>query len=72
MNSNKNIIFLGMMGSGKSSIGSLVSKKLDIPFIDIDKEIFNNHQDPLALFYGHYNEKGYKLIAEHILSQKLQ
>jgi shikimate kinase len=27
MDSNKNIIFLGMMGSGKSSIGSLVSKK---------------------------------------------
>jgi len=36
MNSNKNIIFLGMMGSGKSSIGNLVSKKLGIPFIDID------------------------------------
>jgi hypothetical protein len=49
-----------------------VIKSLDIELIDIDKEIFNNHQDPLALFYGHYNEKGYKLIAEHILSQKLQ
>ena len=36
MNSNKNIVFLGMMGSGKSSIGNLVSKKLNIPFIDID------------------------------------
>ena len=28
MNSNKNLVFLGMMGSGKSSIGNLVSKKL--------------------------------------------
>ena len=36
MNSNKNIVFLGMMGSGKSSIGNLVSKKLNLPFIDID------------------------------------
>ena len=36
MNLNKNIVFLGMMGSGKSSIGNLVSKKLNIPFIDID------------------------------------
>ena len=36
MDSNKNLVFLGMMGSGKSSIGSLVSKKLDLPFIDID------------------------------------
>ncbi|MDA7831900.1 shikimate kinase [Candidatus Pelagibacter sp.] len=36
MNSNKNLVFLGMMGSGKSSIGAIVSKKLNIPFIDID------------------------------------
>jgi len=39
MNSNKNLVFLGMMGSGKSSIGAMVSKKLDIPFIDIDNLI---------------------------------
>ena len=42
MNSNKNLIFLGMMGSGKSSIGNLVSKKLDLPFIDIDSVIVEN------------------------------
>ena len=39
MNSNKNLVFLGMMGSGKSSIGYLVSKKLNLPFIDIDNLI---------------------------------
>ena len=39
MNSNKNLVFLGMMGSGKSSIGAIVSKKLNIPFIDIDNLI---------------------------------
>jgi shikimate kinase len=39
MNYNKNLVFLGMMGSGKSSIGTLVSQKLDVPFIDIDSLI---------------------------------
>ena len=39
MNLKKNLVFLGMMGSGKSSIGSLVSKKLNIKFIDVDKKI---------------------------------
>ena len=36
MNLKKNLVFLGMMGSGKSSIGKLVSKKLNLKFIDID------------------------------------
>ena len=39
MKSKENLVFLGMMGSGKSSIGSLVAKKLNLEFIDIDKEI---------------------------------
>ena len=39
MKSKKNIVFLGMMGSGKSSIGALVSKKLQLNFYDIDKII---------------------------------
>jgi shikimate kinase len=39
MESKENLVFLGMMGSGKSSIGSLIAKKLNIKFIDVDKEI---------------------------------
>ena len=39
MNSNKNLVFLGMMGSGKSSMGYLVSKKLNLIFVDIDNLI---------------------------------
>ena len=37
----KNLVFIGMMGSGKSSIGHLVSKKLSLNFTDIDNEIEN-------------------------------
>ena len=39
MKSKENLVFLGMMGSGKSSIGSLIAKKLRLDFIDVDKEI---------------------------------
>ena len=39
MKSKENLVFLGMMGSGKSSIGTLVAKKLNLNFIDVDKEI---------------------------------
>ena len=39
MESRENIVFLGMMGSGKSIIGLLISKKLNLQFYDIDQLI---------------------------------
>ena len=44
--------------------------ELDIPIIDIHKEVFDPHPNPLSLFPfrvdGHYNAVGYKLVAEAI------
>ena len=35
----KSLVLIGMMGSGKSLIGKILSKKLDYDFIDTDKKI---------------------------------
>ena len=36
MKLNKNLILIGMMASGKSTVGKLLAKKLNIKFFDTD------------------------------------
>jgi shikimate kinase len=35
----RNLVFVGLMGAGKSAIGRLVAQMLGIPFVDSDHEI---------------------------------
>ena len=39
MKLNKNLVLVGMMGSGKSLIGKILSKKLNFDFIDTDSKL---------------------------------
>lgn len=38
-NINKIILLVGLMGSGKTSVGKRLAKKLNLPFVDGDQEI---------------------------------
>ena len=48
----KNIVFIGFMGAGKTTIGKLVAKKLYRDFIDIDEEIEKEYNMPIPKIFA--------------------
>ena len=72
MNSNKNLVFLGMMGSGKSSIGAMVSKKLNIPFIDIDNLIEEHTGKTVSEIFEANGEDYFRNLEEKITIKSLK
>jgi len=72
MNSNKNLVFLGMMGSGKSSIGNLVSIKLKLPFIDIDSLIVENAGMSISKIFEKKGEVYFRNLEEKITLKTLK
>ncbi len=72
MKSKENLVFLGMMGSGKSSIGSLVAKKLKFNFIDIDNEIEINSKKSIKKIFDEKGENYFRKIEEQMTLKKLK
>ena len=72
MKSKENLVFLGMMSSGKSSIGSIVSRKLNIDFIDIDQEIEKKLDLNISKIFEHKGEKYFRKIEEIITLKSLK
>ena len=66
MKSKENIVFLGMMGSGKTSIGFLVSKKLKIKFFDIDHLIEKELNMSISEIFETKGEKFFRDFEEKI------
>ncbi len=66
MKSKGNVVFLGMMGSGKSSIGFLVSKKLKLELFDIDKLIEKKIDMKISQIFKIKGEEFFRNLEEKI------
>ena len=66
MKSKKNIVLIGMMGSGKSSIGKILSKKLNINFVDIDRKIEEVESLSISDIFKKNGENYFRKIEEKI------
>ena len=72
MKSKENLVFLGMMGSGKSSIGSLVARKLKLDFIDVDKEIEKELGQTISKIFETKGEDYFRKYEEKITLKVLK
>mgnify|MGYP001349230314 CR=1 FL=1 len=55
-----------MMGAGKSTIGRLIAKRLNVKFIDIDKIIEKNEKKTIKRIFDENGEKYFRVIEEKI------
>ena len=76
MNSIKNnniklITLVGMMGSGKTSCGNVLAKKLGISFLDIDSIIELEENLKISEIFKKFGEKHFRLTEEKVIFLKV-
>ena len=66
MKSKKNLILIGMMGSGKSTIGRLLAQKLNLRFLDIDFLIEKKTKMKIAEIFENKGEETFRKLEKEI------
>ena len=61
---NKNIALIGHMGSGKTSVGKLIAKKLKLKHFDSDQLIEKHTKKTINQIFDSEGELGFRIIEE--------
>jgi shikimate kinase len=69
---NRNLIFVGLMGAGKSVIGRLVAQTLGVPFIDTDAEIESVSRMTIAELFSQYGETEFRALETRVVERLLK
>lgn len=66
----ENIALIGFMGSGKTTIGRLLAKALDMDYIDIDKEIIKIENRPITEIFATDGENYFRDLQRKIIAKE--
>jgi len=66
------VALIGLRGAGKSTLGLRLSEDMNIPFIELDREIEKDTGMPLAEIISLYGQSGYRGIERRTLERVLR
>jgi shikimate kinase len=66
------LILIGFMGSGKTTIGNILSKKLNMDIVDMDLEIEKNLNISINDIFNLYGEKYFRNKEVELLEKLLK
>jgi XRE family transcriptional regulator, aerobic/anaerobic benzoate catabolism transcriptional regulator len=70
-NRRQRIALLGLRGAGKSTVGALLGKNLDCPFIELDRLIEKASGVPLSAIFDLYGQEGFRRLERRCLDDVL-
>ena len=65
----KNIVLIGMPGSGKSTVGQIISEKLSRTFVDIDWEVEKKIKMSICDYFAKCGEQAFRKIEHETLDE---
>lgn len=69
----KNLVLIGFMGCGKTTLGSIVARKLSFSFVDTDKFIEQQEKSIISEIFSKYGEKHFRDVEKkHIETLSLR
>ncbi len=68
----KTVALVGMMGSGKSAIGKVVSSIIDVPFVDADVEIEKAAKLSISEIFERHGEKFFRDKENQVIKRLLK
>ena len=72
MNSLQNLILIGFMGTGKSTVACQLSKQLNLPFFEMDEMIFQEQGMEISNIFKEKGENYFRDLETELLKNLLQ
>ena len=67
--SNRNIILVGFMGTGKTTVGKLLARKLDMEFLDMDRVIEERQQRNISAIFAEEGEQLFRSLERALVHE---